>query len=186
MWADSRTECTLANSGVLCRACMYLKLSRHHRINIPACITFWGMTSTFYCNHILCKESYFKGISEIKMQSSLPPPHSIHPKLHLIPVLSFSWAPILKLRVCGGWHKICLSTGPHFTSTHLDMSCHDRSSRMNFIQTSVHTQGDEASSFLFSVSANDCLHLDLKTPQVAGIVGDCQTQCLCSPCMLWR
>lgn len=129
------------------------------------------------------------------MQSSFSPPHSIKPKLHLIPVMFLVSAHLKEqFRVCGGWHDVCLATC-HISLRHTQMWAvmmyHSEWTSFRPLSTCremrphtfcAHVNYLFLSWTLFSGSAKDCLNLDSKTsPQVAGIVGVCQTQCFALP-----
>lgn len=138
MCSGSRTWCT--NSGGFCRAC--LETSSHQHTRAASLYQhpkkFCRATSSFYYNHFLYEESLlfkiFSGIQRhvpaaVRLTLNAPPPLSAHPvtpKLHLIPVLSFLWAPSLKNSwgcAAAGWKYISQHATFHSEALGYELSC---------------------------------------------------------------
>lgn len=136
MWSGSRPR--HSNSG---RFCLFGAENRHTRAaslyQHPK--KFWRSTSSFYYHHLLYEESLlfkiFSGIQRhvsaaVRLTLNAPPPplsaHPITPKLHLIPVLSFLWAPSLKNSwgcAAAAWKYISQHATFHSEALGYELSC---------------------------------------------------------------
>lgn len=138
MWSGSRPRCT--NSGGFRRACLELKVHQHTRaasfcqrpkkfdVRPPASIMIISCMKNPYSwkRSLGFKDMFLQLFFWLYMHPPLPPAHPIPPKLHLIPVLSFLWAPSLKNSwgcAEAGWKYVSQHATFHSEALGYELSC---------------------------------------------------------------